>query len=41
MIMIVMEMVTAMPVNVNAQLIMSMLKIAHIMDVSRFLYMYE
>ena len=38
MIMIVMEMVTAMPVNVNAQLIMSMLKIAHIMDVSRFLY---
>ena len=34
MIMIVMEMVTAMPVNVNAQLIMSMHKIARIMDVS-------
>ena len=29
-----MEMVTAMPVNVNAQLIMSMNKIARIMDVS-------
>ena len=34
MIRIVMEMVTAMPVNVNAQLIMSMHKIARIMDVS-------
>ena len=31
---IVMEMVTAMPVNVNAYLIMSMHKIARIMDVS-------
>ena len=31
---IVMEMVTAMPVNVNATLIMSMQKIVHIMDVS-------
>ena len=31
-----MEMVTARPVNVNAQLIMSMHKIAHIMDVSTF-----
>ena len=29
-----MEMVTAVPVNVNAQLTMSMHKIAHIMDVS-------
>ena len=29
-----MEMVTAKPVNVNAQLIMSMNKIARIMDVS-------
>jgi hypothetical protein len=29
-----MEMVTAMPDNANAWLIMSMLKIAHIMDVS-------
>ena len=36
MIMIVMEMVTAMPVNVNAQLIMSMPKIARIMDVSTY-----
>ena len=34
MIRIVMEMVTAMPVSVNAQLIMSMHKIARIMDVS-------
>ena len=33
-IMIVMEMVTAKPVNVNAWLIMSMQKIAPIMDVS-------
>ena len=32
---IVMEMVTAMPVNVNATLIMSMQKIVRIMDVSR------
>ena len=31
---IVMEMVTAMPVNVNATLIMSMQKIVRIMDVS-------
>ena len=31
---IVMETVTAMPVNVNATLIMSMQKIVHIMDVS-------
>ena len=36
MITIVMEMVTAMPVNVNAQLIMSMPKIARIMDVSTY-----
>ena len=34
--MIVMEMVGAKPVNVNACLIMSMHKIAHIMDVSTF-----
>ena len=34
MIRIVMEMVTAMPINVNAQQIMSMHKIAPIMDVS-------
>ena len=34
MIRIVMEMVTAMPVSVNAQLIMSTHKIARIMDVS-------
>ena len=31
-----MEMVTAVPVNVTAQLILSMHKIAHIMDVSRW-----
>ena len=36
MIMIVMEMVTARPMNVNAQLIMSMHKIARIMDVSTY-----
>ena len=36
MIMIVMEMVTARPKNVNAQLIMSMHKIARIMDVSTY-----
>ena len=34
--MIVMGMVTARPMNVNAQLIMSMHKIARIMDVSTF-----
>jgi hypothetical protein len=33
---IVMEMVTAMPENANAPLIMSMNKIAHIMDVSKY-----
>ena len=33
---IAMEMVTAMPVSVNAQLIMSMHKIARIMDVSTY-----
>ena len=33
---IVMEMVTAMPANANASLIMSMHKIAHIMDVSTY-----
>ena len=31
---VIMKMVTAMPVSANAQLIMSMLKIARIMDVS-------
>ena len=31
-----MEMVTAMPENANAQLIISMHKIAHIMDVSTY-----
>ena len=31
---VIIKMVTAMPVSANAQLIMSMLKIAHIMDVS-------
>ena len=36
MIRIVMEMDTAVPVNVNAYLIMNMNKIAHIMDVSTF-----
>ena len=36
MIMIVMEMVTAMLVNVNAQLIMSMPKIVQFMDVSTY-----
>ena len=33
---IVMETVTAMPVNVNATLIMSMQKIVRIMDVSKY-----
>ena len=36
---IVMEMDTAMPVSVNAQLIMSMHKIALIMDVSTFMFL--
>ena len=36
MTMIVMEMVTARPMNVNAQLIMNMHKIVRIMDVSTF-----
>ena len=33
---VIMKMVTAMPVSANAQLIMSMPKIARIMDVSTF-----
>ena len=41
MIRIAMEMVGVKPVNVNACLIMSMHKIALIMDVSTFIYSYK